>query len=89
MMATNTLFQSLVSEELLSARAANKARLNSAHEALAVIREEYAEFEAQVFLKPVMRSQSGMLHELIQIAAMCQRTAEDLGLMTGGLPSAN
>jgi hypothetical protein len=89
MMATNTLFQSLLSEELLCARAVHKARLNSAHEALAVIREEYTEFEAQVFLKPVMRSQSGMLHELVQIAAMCQRTAEDLGLMTGGLPSAN
>lgn len=89
MMVANSMFQGLVHEELISARAANKNKLNSAHEALAVIREEYTEFEIQVFLKPIMRSKSGMLHELVQIAAMCQRTAEDLGLLTGGLPSAN
>jgi hypothetical protein len=89
MMATNTLFQSLVSEELLSARAVHKARLNSAHEALGVIREEYLEFEAEVFKREIQRSPKAMLYELTQIAAMCQRTAEDLGLMTGGLPSAN
>lgn len=89
MQAVTTVFQEMARSELETARAANKDRFHSAHEAYAVLLEEVREFEAEVFKKPIMRSNSGMLHELIQIAAMAQRAAEDLGLITGGFPSAN
>lgn len=86
---TARFFQEMVRQELISARESHKARFNSAHEAYGVILEEVREFEAEVFRKEISRSKSGMLHELTQIAAMAQRAAEDLGLVTGGMPSVN
>jgi hypothetical protein len=57
--------------------------MHSPHEALGVIREEYKEFEEEVFrfnpakgrdTRPQMRG------ELTQLAAMCLRAIHDLGL---------
>lgn len=51
----------------------------SIHEALGVIREEYCEFEACVFVP--IPDPADLLVELLQLAAMCVRTIEDLGLV--------
>lgn len=47
---------------------------NSPAEALGVIREEYKEFEEEVFKYKSGQPQSNMCIELIQIAAMCVKT---------------
>jgi len=57
------------------------AKLNSSHEALSVIQEEILEFQNEVFRKRELRDPLKMLSELVQVAAMCARTAEDLGLV--------
>lgn len=54
------------------------ARINSAHEAYAVILEELDEFWEQVKLKRNSRNPSEMRTELIQVAAMCVRTIRDV-----------
>jgi hypothetical protein len=56
--------------------------MNSAHEAWAVILEELEEFRLEVFKRRERRDCKAMLQELIQTAAMCQRAAEDLGLIS-------
>lgn len=73
-------FESLVSAELESARKKH-ALLNSAHEGYAVILEELDEFKAWVWKKREQRDKAAMLKELVSVAAMCQRTAEDIGLV--------
>lgn len=73
-------FQELVEKELKEARKAFP-NINSAHEGYAVILEEVRELETQVFKRPELRSAEAMLKELVQIAAMCQRTAEDYSLL--------
>lgn len=55
-------------------------RLNSAHEAYAVILEELEEFWSEVMKKSRDRSIDAMRTELIQIAAMACRTIIDLQL---------
>lgn len=75
------LFWVLVHQELIEARD-HHAALNSAHEAWAVILEELEEFKTQVFKRRQQRDKANMLRELIQTAAMCQRAAEDLGLIS-------
>ncbi len=74
-------FEERVRGELAAARR-GFPRINSVHEGLAVILEEVREFEAQVFTKPQNRDHQKMLNELVQIAAMCQRTAEDCQLQS-------
>lgn len=71
-------FLDLVAGELAKAEAKH-APIHSAHEAIAVIREEYLEAEKEVFAQHVDRA--AFLKELIQLAAMCARAAKDLGLM--------
>lgn len=73
-------FAKIVRAELISAREKNKP-MNSAHEAYAVILEELDEFWEQCRLKRAERSNVVMRMELVQIAAMAQRAAEDLGLI--------
>jgi purine nucleoside phosphorylase len=74
-----TTFPELVAKELARARTLHQAPLSSAHEAAAVIREEHEEFWDEVKRKD--RNNLELLKELIHLAAMCQRTAEDvLGL---------
>ena len=66
-----------ITEELQRART-NHADFTSAHEGLAVIREEYCELEREVFLKREHRSAEKMHKEAIQIAAMAIRFIVDL-----------
>ncbi len=73
-------FAKMVEDELIRARGAHKP-LSSSHEAFAVIKEELDEFWEQVRLKRADRDRPAMLKELIQIGAMAQRAAEDLGLL--------
>ncbi len=73
-------FEELVKTELSFARNMFSG-ISSPHEGYAVILEEVRELEAQVFMKPELRNTRSMLKELVQIAAMCQRTAEDCGLI--------
>lgn len=74
-------FAELVRIELEKARSKFGAQ-RVAHESLGVIREEYLEFEKEVFAQ--VQDRGRMLSELIQIAAMCQRAAEDLDLLNQG-----
>jgi len=70
-------FPELVKIELACARASHGPQA-SLHEAYAVILEEVDELWDEVKKKRQNRSQGKILGELIQIAAMCQRAAEDL-----------
>lgn len=63
--------------ELDRARANHKP-INSAHEGYAVILEELDEFWDEVKKKRELRDGRRMYEELVQIAAMAQRTAEDV-----------
>jgi len=58
--------------------------LHSAHEAYAVILEELDEFWDEVRKKGDVIEPAKMLKELIQVSAMAQRAAEDLGLISRG-----
>lgn len=74
-------FQRLVSDELTSAREKHPGKQNSFHEGYAVLLEEVDEFKEEVWKKQSKRDPAKMLAELVQVAAMAQRTAEDLGLV--------
>jgi hypothetical protein len=69
----------MVQRELNRARALHARPFASAHEAAAIVREEYEEFWDEVKRKE--RNTLEMLKELVHTAAMCQRAAEDLQLM--------
>lgn len=71
-------FQKRVSVELLKARRLHPKPINSAHEGFAVILEELSEFWDEVRKKDSARNKARMRSELVQIAAMAQRTAEDV-----------
>jgi hypothetical protein len=73
-------FAQLVARELLLARERHDP-INSAHEGYAVILEEVDELWDECRRKRAARSRQSMLDELVQIAAMAQRTAEDLELL--------
>lgn len=73
-------FPERVKNELIRARAIH-GDMRSLHEAYATILEEMDEFWDEVKLKPKERSKDRLLEEIVQIAAMCQRAAEDCGLM--------
>jgi len=75
-------FTQSVREELARARQLN-ARMNSAHEGYAVILEEVDELWEEVRKKRSARDPRKMYAELVQIAAMAQRMAEDLILKSG------
>ena len=70
-------FAELVATEIKKARAKHRG-VNSPHEGYAVIQEELDEFWDLV--KSQSPSGYELLLELVQTAAMCQRTAEDTGL---------
>lgn len=72
-------FSELCAFELMEARLKFPAGFHSGHEAYGVILEELDEFWDEVKRQhpnPVL-----LLKELIQVAAMCERAAEDLGLL--------
>ena len=70
-------FSKDVQKELLHARSLH-APINSAHEGYSVILEELEEFWEEVRKRRGERNEERMLDELVQVAAMAQRTAEDV-----------
>ena len=70
-------FQELQRREIEAARTGHKP-INSAHEGYALILEELDEFWQEVCKKRSERSPDRMVAELVQVAAMAQRTAEDV-----------
>jgi ribosomal protein L7/L12 len=78
-------FAAAVAHELRRARAAH-APAGSVEHAYAVIADEVDEFWDEVRRKGKDRDASALLLELVQIGAMAQRMAEDLGL-TKAVPS--
>lgn len=72
-------FLYLVENELIEARDQHPGPMHTAHEAYAVILEELDEFWDKVRAK--QHDPRNMLKELVQIAAMCYRAAEDLQLL--------
>lgn len=74
------MFQELVKGELANARLHHQP-MNSLHEGFAVLLEEMDEFKAEVWKRPGQRSEKRLLEELVQVAAMAQRIAEDCELV--------
>src|SRR5688572_11783524 len=72
-------FAELVAKELNKARTKHPGKQRSVHEGYAVILEEVDEFWDLV--KEQAPTKDAMLKELVQIAAMAQRTAEDLSII--------
>lgn len=72
-------FAHAVACELARAKA-KYAPLNSHHEAYAVMLEELDEYWQEVKRWPLSHDTAKMRAELVQIAAMAQRAAEDLNL---------
>jgi hypothetical protein len=70
-------FLDCVADELELARDSHPP-INSAHEGYSVILEELQEFWAQVKRKRSERDPDAMWAELVQVAAMAARTAEDV-----------
>jgi hypothetical protein len=73
-------FAGLVTEELTKARR-KRGPIRSWHEGESVLREEFDEAVAEV--RRQHRRPDLLLKELVQVAAMCQRMAEDTGLVEG------
>lgn len=72
-------FPALVATELERARAKHPHGITTEFEAYGVILEEVDELRAEVWRQQADRE--AMLAELVQVAAMAQRAAEDLGLL--------
>lgn len=68
-------FQKLVEHNLDDARKQH-GPIKSMHEGLAILLEEFEEFKQEVFKKNV--DKNAILKEVAQLAAMCQRFAEDV-----------
>ena len=74
-------FARLVNNELCVVRTHHTQNMVSLHEAYAVILEEVDELWDEARKKNRDRKDEDVLTELVQIAAMCQRAAEDLNLV--------
>lgn len=70
-------FQVLVENELARARSKHPGVTNSRHEGLSVLEEEVFEARMEVYHDGPNKA---LLDELVQVAAMAQRMAEDLEL---------
>jgi hypothetical protein len=73
-------FPALVDVELQQARSRH-GNQHSLHEGLAVLQEEVFELQLEVYKKARERDRRKVLEELVQVGAMAQRMAEDLGLL--------
>lgn len=73
-------FKALMSEKINRSREKHEP-IHSAHESYAVILEELDEYKAWVWKRRSQRDKTEMLKELVDVAAACQRAAEDLGLV--------
>ena len=74
-------FLHLVREETDRARVKHATNIHNVAEGYAIILEELDEFWEEVRAQHGERDRDRMLKELVQIAAMAQRTAEDCGLL--------
>lgn len=81
LVAAKADFPALQAQELAKARAKHPGPIHGPHEAYGVIREELDEFWDDVKSDRTKRAPSHVLQELLQVAAMCQRAAEDLSLL--------
>lgn len=72
-------FADLVVDELHHARKLYPDPIHSSHEGYSIISEEIETFRDEVRRQPTAREPRTLLRELVQTAAMCRRTAEDLG----------
>jgi len=79
--APDVPFAQRVAAELQQARSKHTTNINSLHEGYAVILEEVDELWEIVRMKRENRDRAAVIEELVQIAAMAQRTAEDLNLL--------
>jgi NTP pyrophosphatase (non-canonical NTP hydrolase) len=70
-------FPKMVAEELARARTLHPKKINSPHEGYAVLLEELEEVWEEIKKKRSERSYEHLLDELVQVAAMAQRVAED------------
>lgn len=70
-------FNEMINEELVRARKKH-GPMNSLHEAHSVILEELDEVWDEIKKKTKARDLNHLLKELVQVAAMCQKTAEDV-----------
>jgi hypothetical protein len=70
-------FAELVDYELHRAREKFPEPIHSLHEGYAVIKEELDEFWEEVKKQDSERNNDRLLEEIVQVAAMCQRVAED------------
>lgn len=76
------MFFEKVLVELTAARSAYPKPINSLHEGLALIQEEFCEFQSELFsTKNGQADRAAVLKELVQIVAMCFATAQDCGLL--------
>ncbi len=73
-------FSNIVAEELARARSCFPRPQVSAHEGFALLKEEIDELWDIVKLKPHDRDPDAMFKELVQIAAISQRMAEEIVL---------
>ncbi len=74
------VFPALVAAELSRARAGHR-ELNSLHEGYAVLLEEVDELWDEIKRRSRDRDPRALLAELVQVAAVAQRIAEDRGLL--------
>jgi hypothetical protein len=74
-------FPARVKVELAAARLQHPQPFNSAHEGYSIVLEELEEFWEEVRKRKSERNPELMLMELLQLGAMAQRCAEDLGLI--------
>jgi hypothetical protein len=79
------MFQEMVRREIEGARGKH-APIHSLHEGYAVILEELDEVKQEIWKRAEHRSPTLTLKELVQVAAMAQRVAEDCGLLGGTKP---
>lgn len=77
-------FPFCVATELARARRAHRP-IQTQHEGLAIIEEKFLELRAEVFKRE--SNPKKLLDELVQVAAMCQRFAEDILSQTGRSPA--
>lgn len=73
-------FLDLVQAEIERARVKHPTNIHNCMEGYAVIKEEMDEYWEECRKQNSKRDKDAMLKELVQIAAMCMRTAEDCGL---------
>jgi len=72
------MFLKLVEEEIERSRKQH-GNIHSAHEGLGVLEEEFWELKLEIFKKK--HDKKAMLGELVQVAAMCAKIAQDMRLL--------